>query len=431
MGEYHFFVFAMPLPGKDYSSATYGFEFICFLLENPIHTVTLPIPIVLACLYLSSSSILWLPVWYCATLAIPAVAFCLALVVNSWNHDGGAADWSEFLVIHDKDMDKAYAGKKIPIFTVVESYMAGKVDFKKDFLETLMHRNELFRFTFTPDLIRWFLKDFVMQMTGHTPERDHHEVGDVYNRGNDFYSFFLGEMMIYTSGIYTSLDDSLEDAQRRKLDTIAKYIHLKAGEEHLDIGCGWGTLISYFAKNYGSNSTGCTLAKEQVEWGKKTAAKYGVTDKVSFLCCDYRLIPEKTNDKKYNKITCLEMAEHVGIKNFAIFLRQVYDMLEDDGMFYLQIAGLRRTWQWEDLVWGCFMGKYIFPAPMHPAPSASLPASWSEPASRSTASKTAACTTRAPSNSGTTTGRPTRARSTRRTASSGTACGFSSSRGPR
>merc|ERR1711998_39967 len=102
---------------------------------------------------------------------------------------------------------------------------------------TLMHRNELFRFTFTPDLIRWFVEDFIMQMTGHTEERDHHDVGDVYNRGNDFYSFFLGEMMIYTSGIYTSLDDS----QRRKLDTIAKYIHLKAGEEHLDIGCGWGT----------------------------------------------------------------------------------------------------------------------------------------------------------------------------------------------
>jgi cyclopropane fatty-acyl-phospholipid synthase-like methyltransferase len=55
------------------------------------------------------------------------------------------------------------------------------------------------------------------------------------------------------------------------------------------------------------------------------------------------------------------MAEHVGIKNFQKFLLQVRAMLEDDGIFYLQIAGLRRAWQYEDLVWGLFMGKYIFP----------------------------------------------------------------------
>ena len=55
------------------------------------------------------------------------------------------------------------------------------------------------------------------------------------------------------------------------------------------------------------------------------------------------------------------MAEHVGIKNFQKFLLQVRSMLKDDGIFYLQIAGLRRSWQFEDLVWGLFMAKYIFP----------------------------------------------------------------------
>ena len=36
-------------------------------------------------------------------------------------------------------------------------------------------------------------------------------------------------------------------------------------------------------------------------------------------------------------------------------------LLKNDGLFYLQIAGLRRAWQFEDLLWGNFMGKYIFP----------------------------------------------------------------------
>jgi len=29
--------------------------------------------------------------------------------------------------------------------------------------------------------------------------------------------------------------------------------------------------------------------------------------------------------------------------------------------FFLQIASLRRSWKFEDLVWGLFMNKYIFP----------------------------------------------------------------------
>lgn len=82
---------------------------------------------------------------------------------------------------------------------------------------------------------------------------------------------------------------------------------------------------------------------------------------------DYRDIPME----KYDKITCLEMAEHVGIKLFPSFMKQVYDMLEDDGIFYLQIAGLRRAYQWEDFLWGFFMDTYIFPGA-----DASLPLSF-------------------------------------------------------
>lgn len=52
-------------------------------------------------------------------------------------------------------------------------------------------------------------------------------------------------------------------------------------------------------------------------------------------------------------------------------MRQVYDLLEDDGVFYLQIAGLRRAWQHEDLCWGLFMGKYVFPGA-----DASCPLAW-------------------------------------------------------
>ena len=106
-----------------------------------------------------------------------------------------------------------------------------------------------------------------------------------------------------------------------------------------------------------------TIAQAGADWGNQQIKDYGVEDKAQIWVKDYRDIPK---DKKYNKITCLEMAEHVGIKYFKKFMKQCYDMLEDDGMFYLQIAGLRershlfQKENQEDLVWGLFMNEYIF-----------------------------------------------------------------------
>ena len=71
------------------------------------------------------------------------------------------------------------------------------------------------------------------------------------------------------------------------------------------------------------------------------------------------------------------MAEHVGIKYFKKFMKQCYDMLEDDGIFYLQIAALRerdsafQKLNQEDLVWGLFMNEYIFSGA-----DASMPLNW-------------------------------------------------------
>merc|ERR1712118_154006 len=46
-------------------------------------------------------------------------------------------------------------------------------------------------------------------------------------------------------------------------------------------------------------------------------------------------------------------------------------LLKDDGKLYFQVAGLRRQWQYEDLVWGLFMGEHVFPGA-----DASCPMGW-------------------------------------------------------
>ena len=185
---------------------------------------------------------------------------------------------------------------------------------------------------------------------------------DHYDRGDDFYGWFLGPRMIYTSGIVSDIsrEESLEQMQDNKLAIVCEKIGLKRGDTLLDIGCGWGTLAKYASVNYDARATGVTLGKNQTAWGNNGLRKAGIEENQSrILCMDYRDIPQPGGG--YKKITCLEMAEHVGVRHFSTFSRQVYDMLDDDGVFFLQIAGLRKCWQYEDLIWGLFMNKYIFP----------------------------------------------------------------------
>jgi sphingolipid C9-methyltransferase len=260
----------------------------------------------------------------------------------AWKDEAEAAKWR---------------GQKIPMEILYEAYMAGRLDFKQDVYETMLRRNQLFRFCFTWGDAKYYFREFLGTNITHTQKADHGDIAHVYNRGNDFYHWFLGESMTYTSGMFQDRDETLEAAQERKLETVCQYVQMKPGDRHLDIGCGWGPLITYAAQHHGAVSTGITLAQEQANWALERAEKAGVAESVKVIVDDYRNLPAQ----KFDKITCLEMAEHVGIKNFQKFLLQVRSMLEDDGVFYLQIAGLRREWQFEDLVWGLFMAKYIFP----------------------------------------------------------------------
>ena len=116
--------------------------------------------------------------------------------------------------------------------------------------------------------------------------------------------------------------------------------------------------------------TGVTLARTQAEFGNERIARNGLTsDQARILCMDYRDIPVQPGH--YNKIVSLEMAEHVGIRLYAKFLSNVYNLLADDGVMVFQVAGLRPRWQYWDLIWGLFMNKYIFPGA-----DASCPLNW-------------------------------------------------------
>ncbi|KAI9017412.1 S-adenosyl-L-methionine-dependent methyltransferase [Gaertneriomyces semiglobifer] len=274
----------------------------------------------------------------------------------------------EYMTIKKSELAGYKGRSKIPIETFFENYFDGHIDIKEDMLELLEVRHDWASFTWTMGQVKFFLTQWIPETLWHSKKQDEDQVRDHYDRGDDFYEAFLGPMMIYTSGIMStsSKRETLEELQQNKLDLVCKKVQLKPGHRMLDIGCGWGTLSVHAAKQ-GAKVTGVTLGKNQAAWGTRKAEEAGVAGNVNILCEDYRDIPAQ----KYDRITCLEMAEHVGVLRFQTFLTQVREMLEDDGIFFMQIAGLRRAWQYEDLMWGLFMAKYVFPGA-----DASTPLNW-------------------------------------------------------
>jgi len=251
---------------------------------------------------------------------------------------------------------------KVPMTTLIEDYIHERLDIDGDFRAFIRERHTVADYKFVADHFKFMLTNFLPEVLIHSQEQDVRIGREHYDRGNDFFGWFLGPRMIYTSGFFNSANESLEQGQDQKMRLVAEKLQLQKGQKYLDIGCGWGTLVATAAKEYGVDATGITIAEKGAAFGNQRIAEYGVAEKARVLVLDYRDIP----NQRYDKISCLEMAEHVGVKNFQKFMDQIYGLLADDGLFYLQIAGLRAKkgnlgFHFEDLVWGLFMNKYIFP----------------------------------------------------------------------
>jgi len=271
---------------------------------------------------------------------------------------------SDYVVFTDKRLEQRYANRHIPMETLHEAYIDGALDIPDlgAFLDT---RRDLVDFDITKGHVRFFATRMIPEWLSHSKAQDRRIVRDHYDRGDDFFEAFLGDSMIYTSGLFLDESESLEDAQRNKMNVVCQKLRLEPGHTLLDIGCGWGTLAAHAARDFGAHVTGVTLAETGAAFGNARIAQQGVSARARILCVDYRDIPPQ----KYDRIVSLEMVEHVGVKNLSCYFEVVRAHLKDDGFLLLQWCGLRRGgplgvapvgMRPEDMVWGLFMNKYIF-----------------------------------------------------------------------
>jgi len=174
----------------------------------------------------------------------------------------------------------------------------------------------------------------------HTRARDRAAIAHHYDVGNEFYELLLDDTMAYSCGYFTQgPTGSPADAQRAKLDLICRKLGLAEGNAHLDIGCGWGSLICYAAKHFGTRSTGVTLSRQQFEYVSKRVAAQGLADRVQVVHADYRELADGILDTpagSFDAVSTIEMGEHVGDDEYPAFSALLHDQVRPGGRVLVQ-----------------------------------------------------------------------------------------------
>ena len=183
-----------------------------------------------------------------------------------------------------------------------------------------------------------------------------------YDLSNHFFEGFLDPTMTYSSALFNGTELELEQGQKRKVAKLLENSTLAPTDHILDIGCGWGYLITEAASKYGCKATGVTLSVNQFQYCQNLIQQMGLEDKVDLILGDYRSLKGT-----YDHIFSVEMIEAVGHSGLDTFFKHCSDLLSDTGSLQLQVINIPHN-RYDQYRKNCdFIQKYIFPGGLLPS----------------------------------------------------------------
>ena len=230
-----------------------------------------------------------------------------------------------------------------------EAYMRGDIELDKDLYYVLnLFLGNMGNFSTDEHALKNIIKTSVSKMNQKK------EVSSHYDIGNDFYKLWLDKSMNYSCAYFKDENKTLDEAQEDKLDHILSKLQLKEGMTLLDIGCGWGALLIRAAKKYKIKGCGITLSSEQEKGFREKIEAEGLSDLLTVKIMDYRDLPE--SGLEFDRAVSVGMLEHVGRKNYDLFLKCVHSVLKDGGLFLLHFISALKEHPGD-----AWIKKYIFP----------------------------------------------------------------------
>lgn len=238
--------------------------------------------------------------------------------------------------------------------TLGQAYVEGLIDVEGSMEDILAVAHRLAE-TAEPDggLLGRLRRSF-----SHTRESDSDAIQYHYDVSNAFYAEWLDERMVYSCGYFENGDETLAEAQVKKIDHILTKIQLQPGQRLLDIGCGWGALVLRAAQKFGAQCVGVTLSKNQHALARERVKAAGLEDRIDIRLQDYRDV----KDGPFDRITSVGMFEHVGLNHLAEYFGHIRSLLKPGG--WAMNHGITSTDAHDGETkhgGGTFIDRYVFP----------------------------------------------------------------------
>ncbi len=186
-----------------------------------------------------------------------------------------------------------------------------------------------------------------------------------YDLGNAFFGLFLSDDLMYSSALYDSDTDTLEQASARKLERICRKLRLQPDDRVVEIGTGWGGFALHAAAKYGCHVTTTTISAEQHALASERVAQAGLQDRVTLLREDYRDL-----HGQFDKLVSIEMIEAIGAAYLDTYFAKVGTLLKPDGLALVQAITIEDHRYEQALHSVDFIKRHVFPGSFIPSVAA-------------------------------------------------------------
>ena len=234
---------------------------------------------------------------------------------------------------------------------LLEAYFAGEVDLEGSLASALAAGMAAGAADGTTLLVRMAnnLHEFLHANTSWLRAKNNAEYH--YALGPEFYRFWLDDpLMLYTCAYWKEGTRTLEEAQRNKLEHVAKKVLLKAGEDVVDIGSGFGGFLLFAEEHFGVKTTGYNTTASQVQHARRQIEFRRLKNTVS-LEADFRSM-----DREYDKVVSIGCLEHAGRDGLVDLVRAHARSLKQGGLGLIHFIGHVGHYETD-----YFIRKYVFP----------------------------------------------------------------------
>lgn len=185
-------------------------------------------------------------------------------------------------------------------------------------LEKVPHEEEL---AFARDMA-----DFPVAIHTDEANRQHYEVPA------EFFSLVLGPQRKYSCCYYPSDTTTLADAETAALAETVKHADIYDGMDILELGCGWGSLSLYLARQFpNSRITSVSNSSSQRAYIVGEAERQGVTNLTVITADMNDFFPTSS----YDRIVSVEMFEHMS--NWRALFERTKSWLKAEGRLFIHV----------------------------------------------------------------------------------------------